>query len=179
MAEPDRGEFLRALATAAAEATASELSVLLEGGLRERKTAAWLIAVAARTEFRDRIGELMLASEVCFAGQGYAVALASFGTEADARWLTSYLDRYLPRLDLFYDQAMALGALLHLDDGLGTEHAARFVEPSGLWQQWLGGPPRKVNHDAHNNKAFIGQLCGFVAESAQHGRLGASGTARA
>jgi len=39
MAEPERGEFPRALATAAAEATASELSCCLEGGRRERKTA--------------------------------------------------------------------------------------------------------------------------------------------
>ena len=132
MDEPERREFLRALAIAAAEATVTELSVLPEGGWRERKTAAWLIAVAARTEFRDRIGELLLAGEVCFAGRGYAVALASFGTEADAQWLAAYLDRYLPRLDLFYDQAMTLGALLHVDDGLGTDHAARFLEPGGL-----------------------------------------------
>jgi hypothetical protein len=177
MDEPERREFLRALAIAAAEATVSELSVLLEGGWRERKTAAWLIAVAARTEFRDRIGELLLASEVCFAGRGYAVALASFGTEADAQWLAAYLDRYLPRLGLFYDQAMTLGALLHVDDGLGTDHAARFLEPGGLWQQWLAGPPHKFNHDAQNNKAFVGQLCGFVAESVQRGRLGAPGAA--
>jgi len=42
----------------------------------------------------------MTAEARWFAGRGYAVALASFGTEADAQCLASYLDRYLPRLDL-------------------------------------------------------------------------------
>ena len=69
MSEPERKEFLRALADAASTITAGELSVLLEGGWRERSTAAWLIAVAHRTEFRERLGELLLASEVCFAGR--------------------------------------------------------------------------------------------------------------
>ncbi|MFF8262712.1 DUF6000 family protein [Streptomyces virginiae] len=36
--------------------------MLFEGGWRERRTASWLIAMAVRTEFRSRIGELLLAS---------------------------------------------------------------------------------------------------------------------
>ena len=49
--------------------TPRELTILLEGGWRERKTTAWLIAVARRTEFRERLGEMLLASEVCFPPQ--------------------------------------------------------------------------------------------------------------
>jgi len=132
---------------AAADIEPRELSVLLEGGWREWKTAAWLIAVAGRTEFRARLGELLLASEVCIAGRGYCVALACFGTEADAQLLITYLDRYLPRLELHYDQGMALGALLHLDAGLGTDHADRFLRPGGLWKRWTDGPPSKPGYD--------------------------------
>lgn len=51
--------------------------------------------------------------------------------------LTCYLDHYLPRTDLRYDQPAALGALLRLDAHLGTRRAARFTEPDGLWDQWV------------------------------------------
>ncbi|HSA49816.1 MAG TPA: DUF6000 family protein, partial [Yinghuangia sp.] len=61
---PERAQFAQELADAAGEITPRELGVLLEAGWRERRTAAWLIAVAGRTEFRDRLGELLLDSEV-------------------------------------------------------------------------------------------------------------------
>ncbi|MGW3655844.1 DUF6000 family protein [Streptomyces sp. NPDC005151] len=83
------------------------------------------------------VGDLLLASEVCFSGGVYCFALARFGTHADAEILTAYLDHYLPRTDLRYDQPAALGALLRLDAQLGTHHADRFTEPDGLWDQWV------------------------------------------
>ncbi|MEU9283662.1 DUF6000 family protein [Streptomyces sp. NPDC048275] len=49
----ERSAFVRDLAQAAYEITPAELGILFEGGWRERKTAAWLVAVAHRTEFRD------------------------------------------------------------------------------------------------------------------------------
>ncbi|MFD7733045.1 DUF6000 family protein [Kitasatospora phosalacinea] len=165
----ERGAFLRELGRDAAVITPDELTVLLEGGWRERRTAAWLIAVAGRAGFRERIGELLLASEVCCAGSAYALALAVLGTPADADLLVGYLDRYLRRPDLHYDQPAALGALLHLDAGLGTDRAARFLVPGGLWQQWIGGPPRQEHHDAADRcREAVARLRGLVAESARH-----------
>lgn len=55
--------FLRELCKATAQITDPELEVLDHGGWRERKTAAWLIAVSRRTRFRDKIGALLHASE--------------------------------------------------------------------------------------------------------------------
>ncbi|MFI8087249.1 DUF6000 family protein [Streptomyces sp. NPDC086080] len=79
-------------------------------------------------------------------GQGRTAALhqaaARFGTHADAEILTAYLDHYLPRTDLHYDQPAALGALLRLDALLGTRHADRFTEPDGLWDEWVKGVGR-------------------------------------
>ena len=49
MAEQQRVEFLASLADAAAQITPAELDLLLDGGWRGRKTAAWLIAVSRRT----------------------------------------------------------------------------------------------------------------------------------
>ncbi|SEB65923.1 hypothetical protein SAMN05216483_0140 [Streptomyces sp. 2131.1] len=132
MTAPRRATFARKFGRAASAITPRELTVLLEGGWRERKTAAWPIAVAGRTEFREGIGELLLASEVCYAGTACCVAFAAFGTPADADLTAAYLDRYLRRPDLFYDQSAAMGALLHLDAGLRTDRAARFLAPGGL-----------------------------------------------
>ncbi|MBB2747180.1 UNVERIFIED_ORG: hypothetical protein FHR35_007059 [Microbispora rosea subsp. rosea] len=82
-----------------------------------------------RVHFRQTLGELLINSEVCYAGQGYCFALANFGRSHDAEILISYL----PRTECYYDQHWAIGALLHLDDRLGTHHADRFLT-TGLWQ---------------------------------------------
>ncbi|MGW6243061.1 DUF6000 family protein [Streptomyces roseolus] len=133
----ERFAFVRDLAQAAYDITPTELGVLFEGGWRERKTAAWMVAVAHRVEFRELIGRLLLASEGPYAGAAYCVALAKFGTAADAELLSAYLDRYLARPDLDYDQAVVLGTLLYLDETLGSEYAARFLVPGGPWDRWL------------------------------------------
>ncbi|MER6486582.1 DUF6000 family protein [Streptomyces virginiae] len=134
---PHAERFTRHLIDDAAAITDVELEALLAYEWRSRLTAAWLIGVDQRTSFRERIGDLLLASEVCYSGGGYCFALARLGTHADAEILTAYLDRYLPRTDLRYDQPEALGALLRLDAHLGTQHADRFTEPDGLWDQWV------------------------------------------
>jgi Family of unknown function (DUF6000) len=168
MSERKRATFMRKLSEAAGEISPRELSILLDGGWRERKTAAWLVAVSGRTEFRERLGELLLASDMPYAGQAYCVALATFGTPADADLLVAYLDRYLPRPDLHYDQAAALGALLLLDAGLGARQADRFLAPGGLWQRWIEGPPSKDHDIPGNYRELIGRLCAFADQSARH-----------
>ena len=164
----ERARFAADLGQAAGEITSREVGVLLDGGWRERKTAAWLVAVAGRTEFRSRIGELLLASEGPYAGQAYCVALVSFGRPADADLPAAYLERYLRRPELSYDQAVVLGALLHLDAALGGRRAARFLTEGGLWQQWVDGPPRKGDREADRYRDHVGRLCAFAAEAAGH-----------
>ncbi|WP_306329228.1 DUF6000 family protein [Streptomyces venezuelae] len=136
--QPPRHRFARLVIDDAAAITDGELDALLAYEWRSRYTAAWLIGVDRRASFRDRIGELLLASEVCFAGTSYAFALARLGTHADAELLAAYLDRYLPRTDLPYDQGSVLGALLRVDAGLGTSYAERFTAPGGPWDKWIG-----------------------------------------
>ncbi|MEN3586672.1 DUF6000 family protein [Streptomyces sp. ZYX-F-203] len=143
LAERERDNLARELAQTAEAITPRELGLLLDCGWRERKTAAWLIAIAGRTAFRPRLGELLLASAGPYAGHAYCIALATFGTAADVGLLTAYLDRYLARPDLAYDQASALGALLHLDTAQGTDHAARFLTPDGPWQRWARERPSR------------------------------------
>lgn len=133
---PQLRRFQRRLRRAALRAPVSDLDQLLALGWRERLTAAWLAGIARHTELRDKIGQLLLASETPHAGGGYCIALALFGEQDDADLLIAYLDRWLPRTDCRYDQADAIGALLHIDSQLRTHNADRFLAPGGLWQQW-------------------------------------------
>ena len=146
---PHGERFAHHLIDDAATITDAELEALLGYEWRSRLTAAWLIGIDRRERFRKRIGDLLLASEVCFSGSAYCFALARFGTHADAEILTAYLDRYLPRTDLRYDQPAALGALLRLDAHLGTHHADRFTQPGGLWDQWVDALPHLRGDPAH------------------------------
>ncbi|MFF4883772.1 DUF6000 family protein [Streptomyces nigra] len=146
---PHGESFAHHLIDDAATITDAELEALLGYEWRSRLTAAWLIGVDRRDRFRERIGDLLLASEVCFSGSAYCFALARFGTHADAEILTAYLDHYLPRTDLRYDQHAALGALLRLDARLGTHHADRFTRPDGLWDQWVDALPHLRGHPAY------------------------------
>ncbi|WP_432060767.1 DUF6000 family protein [Streptomyces sp. S1] len=129
--------FLHALARDARAVTDAELTLLFEGGWRERRTAAWLVAVSRRDRFRGRLGALLLESEVCCAGGAYCMALASFGTARDADLLAAYLDRYLHRPDLAYDQPTAMGALAYTDSVLRSDRAGHFLQEGGLWRRWF------------------------------------------
>ncbi|MEU0097331.1 DUF6000 family protein [Streptomyces sp. NPDC006267] len=143
---PHAERFARHLIDDAATISDAELEALLGFEWRARLTAAWLIGVGRRASFRERIGNLLLASEVCYSGGAYCFALAQFGTRADAEILNAYLDRYLPRTDLRYDQPAALGALLRLDARLGTHRAARFTQPDGLWDEWVNALAHLRDH---------------------------------
>ncbi|MET9610874.1 DUF6000 family protein [Streptomyces sp. NPDC006512] len=159
---PERDLFVRELVQAAREITPAELSILFEGGWRERRTASWLVAVAGRTEFRSRIGELLLASAGPYGG-AYCITLATFRTSADADLVCRYLDRYLPQPDLVYDRTFALSTLLHLDAVLGTERASRYLAAGGLWQQWTAATSNVVQ-DPQEYRQVVDQLCSFASE---------------
>ncbi|MFE1322253.1 DUF6000 family protein [Kitasatospora phosalacinea] len=160
----DREPFLRALVTDAREITDRELGILLESHWRPRLAAAWLIGVDRRESFRGLIGELLLESRYVYAGRGYCFALARLGTEEDARLLTAYLDRYLRRPDLVYDQYWAISALLHIDGRTGSTHTERFLVPGGLWDQWSGGQYEPVVPSC-----FMDELCAVVAAASETG----------
>lgn len=132
-------QFLQALGHDARHISDAELESMLRPGeltgWRERLTAAWLIGLDRRSQFRDVLGELLLESELTYAGQGYSFALARFGQPEDADIFTAYLDRYLLRHDCYYDQDWVLGGLLHVDDALGAHRAARFLTPRRPWSR--------------------------------------------
>jgi hypothetical protein len=135
---PLQSAFLRELIADSKLVSDHDLAAMLGefSGWRERIVAAWMAGIDGRSQHRQRIGELLIESRQTFAGQGYCFALTCFAAPADARILCDYLDRYLRRPDLVYDQDWAIGALLDIDRRLGTDDAERFTTPGGLWQQW-------------------------------------------
>ncbi|MGW0122123.1 DUF6000 family protein [Streptomyces sp. NPDC003327] len=165
MSGAERELFMRGLVESAREITPAELGILLEGGWRERKTACWLIAVARRTEFRGRLGELLMGSPGPYGGSA-GLALATFATEADADLLCAYLDRCLSQPDVPYDQGFAVSTLLHLDAVLGTERAAPYLADGGLWRQWIAFAPNRAR-DPREYQQVVARLCSFAGECAE------------
>jgi len=91
-------------------------------------TAAWFVGLTGRKSFIRQIAELLLASEMVYAGSGYCVALGIIGGDECAGYLRSYLRKYLPLKARFYDQECAIGSLAHIENGAPQE----FLDPA-LW----------------------------------------------
>lgn len=82
---------------------------------RPKITGAYFSAINDNTDFEDLIGVHLLKSEVCYAGAGYSLALASFATDKSKDYLIRYLEYYLDKKDLYFDQAEAFCALEYID----------------------------------------------------------------
>lgn len=97
------------------------LKLLSDFDWRTRITGAFFSAINNYQEFEDIIGRHLLKSEVCYAGSGYCLALATFGTDNAKKYLSTYLDYYLERKDLWFDQADAFCALEYLDKNAASK----------------------------------------------------------
>lgn len=82
---------------------------------RTRQTGAFFAAITNRPQYIDIIGTHLLKSEVCYAGGVYCTVLAWFNTPGCVAYLNAYLDYYLTRPDLWFDQRNAMEAILYLD----------------------------------------------------------------
>ncbi|RFP64907.1 hypothetical protein D0N36_11220 [Hymenobacter lapidiphilus] len=101
---------------------------------RPRIVGAYFAAIKNYSEFKDIIGVHLLKSEVCYAGYGYALALAVFADEKSKSYLTLYLDYYLKRKDLWYNQGDILAALFLVD----TDKASKYL---GQWNTFVKDKP--------------------------------------
>ncbi len=110
------------------------LKMLGEFGWRQRIAGAYFAAISKHQEVEDIIGTHLLKSEVCYAGTGYCLALASFETATAQKYLIRYLEYYLQRVDLDFDQSSALGALAFLDPLLGSSHLSELRPAYDVWQ---------------------------------------------
>ncbi|RAY12297.1 hypothetical protein DPM19_26695 [Actinomadura craniellae] len=155
--EPRRSLLVRSLGEDASLITDDELDLLLTSEWRARLTAAWLIGLDLRTGYRDRLGELLYDGSFVKANAGYALAFARFGQHPDAMFLATALAHKLSEPEPFYERDFVIGALLYLDERLGTDHAGGLL--SGSWRQPVPSRP-----DRERFKGYMGQLCAFADE---------------
>jgi hypothetical protein len=101
---------------------------------RLRIVGAYFASIKGYEEFTDIIGMHLLQSEVCYAGAGYALAFALFRSELAQDYLKAYLDYYLKRPDLWYDQADVLAALHLVDPAVAKTYTAS-------WQSYITDKP--------------------------------------
>jgi hypothetical protein len=112
------------------------LKLLGDFNWRSRITGAFFSAINNYQNFQDIIGGHLLKSEVCYAGSGYCLALATFGTDSAKKYLITYLDYYLDRKDLWFDQADAFCALEYLDSNSAGKRIVKwnsFVSDKEYW----------------------------------------------
>jgi hypothetical protein len=110
--------------------------LLGDSNWRSRRAGAFFSAIMDYKEFESIIGRSLLKSEVCYAGSAYCVALATFATADSRNFLISYLDYYLTRKDLWFDQADAYCALEYLDKDAAEQRLEKwndFVSDKPNW----------------------------------------------
>ena len=111
------------------------LKMLGEFNWRPRIAGAYFAAISRSVDVEVVIGTHLLKSEVCFAGRGYCIALASFETKSAQLYLRRYLDYYLERSDLYFDQPSAFGALAYLDKIHASDQFAGVRTAYELWRE--------------------------------------------
>jgi hypothetical protein len=104
------------------------LTLLGDFDWRPRLVGAYFVAVKGYHELTDVIGIHLLKSETCCVGHIYAQALAFFNTEKSVQYLHTYLDYYLTRPKLYFDQESVLIALLFLSKDGETSHLQKHLD---------------------------------------------------
>jgi Family of unknown function (DUF6000) len=127
--------FMNSLRGVYQEITPATVELLLtDYNWRPRLTGAFFAALKRFTSAADHIGRLLVRSDLCFAGKLYCVALTEFNTPTGLDYLRRYLEYYLTRPDLDYDQGDAMGAIAYLDAINGTKH---FDGLRPLWKTYV------------------------------------------
>ena len=106
---------------------------------RPRVVGGYVVALKQLHELTDLVGDLLLRSDVSFAGQSYCLALAQLNTPKSRQFLHEYLEYYLTRSDLWFDQGHAMGAVAYLDRVNGTNEIICFT---AAWNSFVQDKPR-------------------------------------
>jgi hypothetical protein len=126
-----RTAFVSTLRCRAQEAEMGVLEELLDGGWRERLTAAWLGAVRRDRELFQLIGQRLMGGSVYFEDEGYAAYFACMGGPDGVRILRESLDGRSDRPEpdgSCADEGWAMAAVAWLEKP-GAEQSAAAPEP--------------------------------------------------
>lgn len=89
--------------------------LLGEFNWRPRSVGGVFAAIKNYVEFKDNIGKLLLKSELSYAGTSYCLALAAFESDDTNSYLKRYLEHYLDKKELYFEQGVAMAALNWID----------------------------------------------------------------
>ncbi len=103
---------------------------------RTRSTGSYFAAITQAYHLEDIIGVHLLKSEVCYAGDMYAKTLASFNTEKSVNYLNQYLNFYLKKPELYFDQDSVITALKYLDEINNTNYIENHIEDWIKFSNW-------------------------------------------
>lgn len=115
------------------------LKLLGDCNWRSMIVGAFFSAIKMYTELTDVLGVNLLKSEYVYQGRGVALSFASFQTVEAIHYLKKYLDYYLTREDLRYNQDYAACSLKWIDENKGSCY---FNEYEEKYLKWSGGLPR-------------------------------------
>lgn len=104
------------------------LSLLGDFNWRTRLVGTYFAAVKGYSDLINIIGTHLLKSEVCCVGHIYSLALAFFNSNKCIEYLNVYLNYYLTKPHLYFDQEYVMGAIFYLDKLNGTSNADRHRE---------------------------------------------------
>lgn len=104
------------------------LTLLSDFNWRTRTIGAYLSALKNYEDQIDIIGIHLLKSEVCYAGDLYAMVLAYYNTPKTIEYLNTYLDYYLQKPELYFDQESVLEAIAYLDMVNNTNNLSKHIK---------------------------------------------------
>ncbi|SFN22770.1 hypothetical protein SAMN05421594_1641 [Chryseobacterium oleae] len=94
---------------------------------RTRTVGAYFSAIKNYQNQIDIIGVHLLKSEVCYAGDVYALVFAFYNNEKALDYLNKYLDYYLQKPQLYFDQERVMETVVYLDTINGTHNFAKHL----------------------------------------------------
>lgn len=132
------------------------LQLLGDFNWRTRLVGAYFSAVKGYEEQIDSIGIHFLKSEVCCVGHIYALVLAFYNSEKSVQYLENYLNYYLQKPALHFDQESTLQALFYLDTVNKTSKAKKYLlDWEKLKVARLGFAKAKMHSSVHDNNELV------------------------
>ncbi|HBV16089.1 DUF6000 family protein [Chryseobacterium carnipullorum] len=110
------------------------LALLGDFNWRTRTVGAYLSAIKNYENQIDIIGVHLLKSEVCYAGDLYALVFAFYNNQKTIDYLNQYLDYYLQKPQLYFDQERVMETLVYLDGINGTNNYSKHLTQ---WEKML------------------------------------------
>jgi len=95
---------------------------------RTRSVGAYFAGIVDLKSKTEVIGNLFLKSEVCYAGETYAVALSTLNQEFAIEYFEKYLNYYLGCPQYFFEQDIVLAGLMVLTQNDKDYDIQRFAE---------------------------------------------------